>query len=67
MRFIATEISTESYVNVMAQYRPCGKASEIEALSRGLDEKEFREALRIAEEEGIRRLDLPRRVFRLLF
>jgi putative pyruvate formate lyase activating enzyme len=67
MKFIASEISTDSYVNVMAQYRPCGRASEIKALSRRITDDEFREAIRIAEEEGIKRLDSPRRVFRLVF
>jgi putative pyruvate formate lyase activating enzyme len=67
MKFIADKISKNSYINVMAQYRPCGNVSEIRQLNRHLDENEFKEALRIAQEEGITRLDLPRRVFRLFF
>ncbi len=67
MRFIASEVSADSYVNIMAQYRPCGKASEVKALSRRIMEEEFKEAIRIAKEEGIKRLDSPRRVFRLVF
>jgi putative pyruvate formate lyase activating enzyme len=67
MKFIANKISKNSYVNIMAQYRPCGNASEIEELNRHLDGNEFKEALLMAQEEGITRLDLPRRVFRLLF
>lgn len=67
MKFIAEKISKNSYVNIMAQYRPCGKASEIKELSRHLDANEFKKALRIAQEEGISRLDLPRRVFKLFF
>jgi putative pyruvate formate lyase activating enzyme len=67
MKFIANKISKNSYVNIMAQYRPCGNASKVRQLRRHLDGNEFKEALRIAEEEGITRLDIPRRVFRLFF
>ena len=64
MRFIARYISSNSYVNVMAQYRPCGGASEIKALSRSISDQEYQEAVRYAKEAGILRLDQPRRVFR---
>jgi putative pyruvate formate lyase activating enzyme len=67
MRFIAKKISKNSYVNIMAQYRPCGNVSETQELCHHLDANDFKEALQIAEEEGITRLDLPRRVFRLLY
>ena len=63
MRFIATQISRNTYVNVMSQYRPCGRAWEVPALSRPTTDKEFEQALREAEEEGITRLDQRRRVF----
>ena len=63
MKFIATDISTNSYVNIMAQYRPCGKAYEIEGLSTRLTPKEFETAYQEAIEEGITRLDKPKRVF----
>ena len=36
MKFIATDISSNSYVNIMAQYRSCGRASEIEGLHRDI-------------------------------
>ncbi len=67
MKFIADRISKNSYVNIMAQYRPCGNVSPVKELCRHLDANEFQEALRMAQEEGITRLDLPRRVFRMLF
>ena len=57
MRFLAREISRDTYVNVMAQYRPCGQALEHPPLNRRLTAGEYDEALRIAREEGIRRLD----------
>jgi putative pyruvate formate lyase activating enzyme len=59
MRFIAREVSKESYVNVMSQYRPCGRAGEIEGLGRALRAGEYRDALRAARDEGITRLDQP--------
>ena len=57
MRFLAREISTNTYVNIMNQYRPCGRAFEHEDLSTRPTQKEFAEAVRAAEEEGITRLD----------
>ena len=59
MRFIAREISTGSYVNIMSQYRPCGRAAEIKELNTYLSPVDFQNALRAAAEEGITRLDRP--------
>ncbi len=63
MRFIAGEISTDSYVNIMAQYRPCGRAAEIKGLNTFLSPVDYQKALQAATEEGITRLDQPRRHF----
>ena len=63
MRFIAREISTNSYVNIMSQYRPCGRADEINGLSAPLSPADFQNALQAAAAEGITRLDRPRRAF----
>ena len=57
LRFLSRDISPRTYVNLMAQYRPCGRAGELPPLNRRLTPDEFEEALRIAEEEGIHRLD----------
>jgi len=65
MRFLATRISTDTYVNIMPQYRPCGRAHEVPALGAPLSSEEFKQALRQALEEGITRLDERRRVFML--
>jgi putative pyruvate formate lyase activating enzyme len=68
MRFIARHISTNTYVNVMAQYRPCGEAHKIPELAVRLSTKEYESALQAAKEEGIARLDQPGgRIFRLLW
>jgi putative pyruvate formate lyase activating enzyme len=63
MKFIAKDISSNSYVNIMAQYRPCGRAAEIEGLSARLKPVDFETAYQAAIEEGITRLDKPKRVF----
>jgi len=63
MRFIASEISPDTYINIMPQYRPCGRASEIKALAGFPSRTEYENALKIAKEEGIKRLDSEKRVF----
>lgn len=65
MRFLAKEISSNSYVNVMAQYRPCGQAVEVPSLRRAITDEEYQEAMEMAHEEGINRLDERKRVFQL--
>ncbi|MBU0544499.1 MAG: radical SAM protein [Proteobacteria bacterium] len=63
MRFIADKISKNTYVNIMFQYRPCGKAYQYKEFSSSPSNKDFDEAVKAAKEEGITRLDKPRRVF----
>jgi putative pyruvate formate lyase activating enzyme len=63
MKFVATEISPDSYVNIMAQYRPCGRAAEIKELSVFPSKADYREAIKAATDEGLTRLDQPGRVF----
>ena len=57
MRFIAQKISPNSYVNIMSQYRPCGRAAEVKGLDSHLLPEEYKKAVRAAMEEGITRLD----------
>ena len=63
MRFIADRVSRETYVNIMPQYRPCGRAAEIEGLEGYPSRSDFEAALKAARDAGITRLDQPRRVF----
>ena len=66
VRFIADEISANTYVNIMDQYRPCGRAFEEKEINRTLTATEFREALETAKKAGLIRLDSRDR-FRLVF
>ena len=56
-QFISREISPATYVNVMDQYRPCGKAHHFENLNRSLTGEEFEAALGMAEKASLSRLD----------
>ncbi len=60
LEFIAKEISIDTYVNVMDQYRPCGKAAE-DGIFRRLTAREFADALAAAKAAGLTRLDRPER------
>jgi putative pyruvate formate lyase activating enzyme len=66
MRFIARNLSLRTYVNVMSQYRPCGRAEEVPGLEAPLSPAEYHRAVEEAVEEGITRLDQPRRILRWL-
>jgi putative pyruvate formate lyase activating enzyme len=57
MEFLAKEISPNTYVNVMDQYRPCGSAHRDEFINRPLHSKEYRNAVNAANRAGIERLD----------
>jgi putative pyruvate formate lyase activating enzyme len=57
MHFLATEISLNTYVNLMDQYHPCGRADRYPDIDRSITPDEFEEALEITREEGIHRLD----------
>ena len=57
MQFLAREVSVDTYVNVMDQYRPCYKAHQTPPIDRGLTNAEYQEAVRAAENAGLHRLD----------
>jgi putative pyruvate formate lyase activating enzyme len=64
MRFLAQRVSGNTYVNIMDQYRPCGKAFEDPEIARSTTREEYNRAVEAAKEEGITRLD-KRTGFRL--
>lgn len=57
VRFLAEEISQNSYINIMAQYQPCYKATTNPLLNRPLRPEEFQEALKWTKEAGLHRID----------
>jgi putative pyruvate formate lyase activating enzyme len=57
LRFIAEEISPHTYVNIMAQYRPYFRVHEHLPLDRPISRGEYRQALELAAQYGLRRLD----------
>lgn len=54
--FISKNISPDTYVNIMPQYRPCGLAHQIEGLDRRLTAKEYLDAIKIAGDQGLTRI-----------
>ena len=66
MKFLAEEISPNTYINVMGQYRPCGRAHEHPSLNRFITGLEHLEAQNIAREAGLTRLDQREKLFRWL-
>jgi putative pyruvate formate lyase activating enzyme len=57
MGFIAKEVSKNSYVNIMAQYRPEFRASEYPPLNRPITPSEYNNAIELAHRAGLYRLD----------
>ncbi len=57
VKFLAEEISENTYLNVMAQYHPCHHAFDHAELSRPITREEFSEAIELARQYGLNRLD----------
>jgi putative pyruvate formate lyase activating enzyme len=55
--FLSREISCNTYVNIMAQYYPCHNAFQVPSLTRPISSAEFREAVSLARDAGLNRLD----------
>jgi putative pyruvate formate lyase activating enzyme len=66
MEFLSKEISPNTYVNVMNQYRPCGGAHRDAFINRRLHPKEYRDAVNAAIKAGMERLDERDRI-RLIY
>ena len=56
-QFLAKEISPDTYVNVMDQYRPCYRASAFPELNRRITNDEHRAAVLAVTAAGLHRLD----------
>lgn len=57
MRFLAGEISVDTFVNVMSQYHPAHRAYQYPELSRRVTVREYLEALQLARDAGLHRFD----------
>jgi putative pyruvate formate lyase activating enzyme len=56
-RFLAEDISRDTYINVMDQYRPCYKAFELPPLNRPITRAEYEQAMQQARTAGLHRFD----------
>jgi len=56
MKFIAQEISKDTYVNIMEQYRPYYKAIGDPVIGRRITGEEYRQAVDVARKYGLRRI-----------
>jgi len=57
LKFIAVEISPDTYLNLMDQYHPCYRAFDYPPLDQPLEGADYRRALALAKKHGLRRLD----------
>jgi putative pyruvate formate lyase activating enzyme len=57
MTFLAEKISRDTYVNVMDQYHPCGKATTDTVINRRITRNEYIAAVRWARDAGLHRLN----------
>ncbi len=67
LAWLAEEISPDTYVNVMDQYRPCGEAMRFDKLSRRLTATEYRAAVEAARRAGLRLDNRERIRWKLVF
>lgn len=56
-QFLAQEISTDCYTNIMDQYHPCGKALECSELSGSISAVHYEEMVQAARASGLTRID----------
>jgi len=56
-RFLAEEVSRDTYINVMDQYRPCYRAYELPPLDRPVTRAEYEQAVQQGREVGLHRFD----------
>jgi putative pyruvate formate lyase activating enzyme len=55
LKFIAEELSTDSYVNIMSQYRPCYDAVAEPLIDRRISSKEHYQVIELAKQFGLHR------------
>jgi putative pyruvate formate lyase activating enzyme len=55
--FLAEEIGTDTCLNLMDQYRPCGRAGDLPEIARRISRQEWEDARGYARSRGLSRLD----------
>jgi putative pyruvate formate lyase activating enzyme len=60
VRFLAEQISTDTYLNLMDQYRPAYRAHNYPDLNRRISQEEYQAAVSMARAAGLNRLDQRR-------
>jgi putative pyruvate formate lyase activating enzyme len=65
MEFLAREVSSHTYINIMTQYYPAGKVSKekYSEINRGVTRQEYVDALAAAQEAGLYRFDERRPIW----
>jgi putative pyruvate formate lyase activating enzyme len=58
VRWVAKELSPDTYVNIMDQYRPSHRAFDHSEIARPLTRAEWKQAVRWAKNSGLTNLDL---------
>jgi putative pyruvate formate lyase activating enzyme len=61
VRFLAQDISRDTYLNLMDQYHPAFNARQFPKLTRRINTAEYSAAISMATEAGLHRLDNPQR------
>ena len=53
MRFISSEVSSDTYISLMSQYYPCYRSGEFPEINRRISQEEYREAQKSMEGYGL--------------
>ena len=62
LQFLASEISSNTYINIMDQYHPCYRADDYPDVDRPITSKEYQDAIKASHNAGLHRLDNCRNI-----
>jgi len=54
--FLAKQISQNTFLNIMDQYRPCYKAKDLPELNRPITKEEYSRTIQLALKAGLKQL-----------
>jgi putative pyruvate formate lyase activating enzyme len=58
VKWIASNLPKDTYLNIMSQYRPMHKAFDYPEIARSITRKEYSEVVRAAKEAGLTSLEI---------